>query len=416
MPALFMALLAADVAAAYSCGTPLSTDQNLVKTQFATWKGRYLKTMGSNECCIRRPTNSDDCVSEGVGYGMLISAYLSDQATFQCLWSFAKSKFDANGLMNWQIDSSGNIAGSGAALDADEDMAMALLIGCESFSASNLCDDGHSLITRLMLYEVDSSTSTPKAGDGWGGCDVTNPSYFSPGYYTRFRNVTGDRRWTAATSQLYSIISKVNQHSSTGLLPDWTDCSGNLGASAVSSFCKDSGRDFWFDAVRSPWRLSLAAAWDCDAKAMSQVSKMLSFFERQGGASQVKTGYTLSGQALGGNDQGCFLSMASTLYVHSTDSDARSAFWTALTAADPSDYFCDALRMIALLFNTGLMTPTFHPPSPPSPPSPPTPPVRCNLESYCNLPLEPSELQPPGYYLHGDHAPRWPCPSPSLSP
>ena len=116
---------------------------------------------------------------------MLLSAYLVDESTFQCLWAFAKSKFDSNGLMNWKIDSSGNIAGScaaaasppalnfarepnfargprtawpaapiataascwcdasprpcarrsGAALDADEDMAMALLIGCESFSA-----------------------------------------------------------------------------------------------------------------------------------------------------------------------------------------------------------------------------------------------------------------------------------------
>ena len=83
--------------------------------------------------------------------------------------------------MNWQIDASGNVKGSGAALDADEDMAMALLIGCESFKTANLCDEGHSLITRLMLYEVDGGTSTPKAGDGWGGCDVTNPSYFAPG-------------------------------------------------------------------------------------------------------------------------------------------------------------------------------------------------------------------------------------------
>ena len=374
---LYALLVATPAASAYSCGTPLSTDHGLVKSQYSVWKGRYLKSMGSNMCCIRRPTNSDDCVSEGIGYGMLISAYLSDEATFQCLWSFAKSKFDANGLMNWQIDSSGNVIGSGAALDADEDMAMALLIGCKSFDASNLCTDGHSLITRLMLYEIDSPTSTPKAGDGWGGCNVTNPSYFAPGYYVRFQNVTGDTRWAAARTQLYRIVERVSQHTSTGLLPDWTDCGGTLGASAVSSFCKDSGRDFWFDAVRSPWRFSVAAAWNCDAKAQRQVEKMLAFFDRQGGASQIKTGYSLagSGRPLGGNDQGCFLAMASTLYVHSADSGARSTFWAALTAADPSDYFCDALRMLALVFNTGLMTPTFHPPAPPSPPSPPPSPA-----------------------------------------
>ena len=49
--------------AAYMCGTPLSSDYNFVQTEYNTWKGRYLKTMGNNRCCIRRPTNSDDCVS-----------------------------------------------------------------------------------------------------------------------------------------------------------------------------------------------------------------------------------------------------------------------------------------------------------------------------------------------------------------
>merc|ERR1711988_1645418 len=65
--------------------------------------------------------------------------------------------------------------------------------------------------------------------------------------------------------------------------------------------------------------------------------------------------------------------MLSTLYVHSDDDDARSAFWAALTAADPSDYFCDSLRMVALVFGSGIMTPTFVSLPPPSPPSPPPP-------------------------------------------
>ena len=78
--------------------------------------------------------------------------------------------------------------------------------------------------------------------------------------------------------------------------------------------------------------------------------------------------------------QGCFLAMASTLYVHASDESSRAAFWTALTASDPSDYFCDSLRMLALTFNAGLMTKTFAPPPPPTPPAPPPPQV-----SYCDI-------------------------------
>jgi len=175
------------------------------------------------------------------------------------------------------------------------------------------------------------------------------------------------------STQLYSILDKLSSHSSTGLVPDWTDCNGNLGNSAVSTFCKDSGRDFWFDAVRTPWRMSLANAWSCDSKAAAQVTKMLNFFDSQGGASNVKTGYTVSGASLGGTDQGCFLAMASTLYVHSTDDAARAAYWQALTSSDPSDYFCDSLRLVAIAFTAGVMTPTFNPMPPPGP-SPPPPP------------------------------------------
>ena len=322
---------------------------------------------------------------------MLLSAYLADENTFQCLWSFAKSKFDSNGLMNWHVDSSGNIIGSGGALDADEDMAMALLVGCEAFGADHLCKDGRSLASRIMMYEIDPNTFTPKAGDNWGGCDTTNPSYFAPGYYSKFANVTGDSNWHRVTKQLYRIIEEVNGKTSTGLLPDWTDCQGNLGASAVSSFCKDSGRDFWFDAVRSPWRLSVASAWVCDSKAKAQVDKMLHFFDQGGGASQVKTGYQVSGSALGGTDSGCFLAMASTLYVHSADSAARAAFWQALRASDPSDYFCDALRMLAIVFNTGLQTIAFAPPPPPSPPppSPPPTPYACKSRKCVKVPSGP---------------------------
>ena len=164
------------------------------------------------------------------------------------------------------------MVGSQSALDADEDMAYALMAGCWNFKADNLCNDGKSLIKRLMLYEIESSTQTPKCGDGWGGCAVTNPSYFAVAYYPTFSNVTEDSGWLAVQEQCYSIIDKVDRKlgqttgdsQGTGLLPDWTDCNGNFGASAAS-FDKDGGRDFWYDAVRTPWRLSTAKAWSCDA-------------------------------------------------------------------------------------------------------------------------------------------------------
>jgi hypothetical protein len=223
------------------------------------------------------------------------------------------------------------------------------------------------------MYEVEASTNTVKAGDGWGGCSVINPSYLATGYYKQFGEIVGSKdQWEAVVAQSYSVVSKLNGHNSgTGLLPDWTNCNGDLGNSAVSSFCKDSGRDFWFDAVRVPWRMALAGAWGCDTAALQQASALEKFFSSQGGPGEVKTGYTVDGSSLGGHDTGCFLAMASTVFVHSTNDIARGDFWQALKGSNPNSYFCDSLRLLALLFNAGLMTAQGGPPPPPPPPPAP---------------------------------------------
>ena len=100
------------------------------------------------------------------------------------------------------------------------------------------------------------------------------------------------------SEQSYSILAKVNERSGgdTGLVPDWTDCDGNLGNGAVASFCKDGGRDFWYDAIRTPWRLSTAAAWSCDPLADLQLQRLIAFWRAP---SNVKQGYTVDGSELG---------------------------------------------------------------------------------------------------------------------
>ena len=46
-------------------------------------------------------------MSEGIGYGMIAAVYMYDRPTFDGLWGYAKTHFDANGLMNWKITSGG---------------------------------------------------------------------------------------------------------------------------------------------------------------------------------------------------------------------------------------------------------------------------------------------------------------------
>ena len=74
---------------------------------------------------VQSPQHSGGTVSEGIGYGMIAAVYASDRPTFDGLWGYAKLHFDTDGLMNWQISSSGSIVGMNSATDADEDIAWA---------------------------------------------------------------------------------------------------------------------------------------------------------------------------------------------------------------------------------------------------------------------------------------------------
>ncbi|GAL64937.1 glycoprotein gp2 [Algibacter lectus] len=44
-----------------------------------------------------------ETVSEGIGYGMLLSVYANDKELFDGLWLYYKDFSNNNGVMNWKI-------------------------------------------------------------------------------------------------------------------------------------------------------------------------------------------------------------------------------------------------------------------------------------------------------------------------
>lgn len=234
-----LSLLSYTLGASWQCGTPLSDDTDAVRREYTAWKKQYLQdrsgTEGAGTCCINRgQTTGNDCVSEGVGYGMLLSAYLDDRDTFQCLWGFMQAHIDESGLMNWRIGPDGSIWGHGGATDADEDIVMALLLGCDAFGDDDVCSAAAPLLTHMMVNETDVGGAI-KPGDNFGGCEdptqpyfspAVNPSYFAPAYYSRFGKASGDSAaWARAQRRVFEITGAVAD-GTTGFLPDWSDCKG----------------------------------------------------------------------------------------------------------------------------------------------------------------------------------------------
>ena len=92
------------------------------------------------------PLNST--VSEGIAYGMLIAVYMDDQPVFDGLWKYSQKFLDARGLMDWAVTAVGAAGSSaagclGAASDADEDMAFALVMADKQWGGKGSLDKSY---------------------------------------------------------------------------------------------------------------------------------------------------------------------------------------------------------------------------------------------------------------------------------
>jgi endo-1,4-beta-D-glucanase Y len=294
----------------------------------------------------------------------VLAAYLNDRPTFDGLWSYAKSHFNANGLMHWRIDANNNVTGTGAATDAEEDMALALIVADKKWGGYTT--EAKNLINRMMQYEVEAGSYVLKPGDQWGGSSVTNPSYFAPGYYKVFKAYTGDARWDSVVNRSYQIIANVNAKTgagTTGLQPDWTTAAGDP--------APNMGYNYTYDATRVPWRLAKDAAWYCDSRATAQLNKINAFFKGIG-AANIKDGYRLDGTLIGQWHNAAFVAPAASGAIISSDTAYKTAMWNETVRLTSGNYYNDNLRLLALLFMSGNM---YNPvanaaPSPSPSPSP----------------------------------------------
>lgn len=289
-----------------NCVYPAVANEDDVITAYDQWKAAVVTADGAGGYLrIKKPDSGTvigSTVSEGIGYGMLLSVYMGDQYLFDNLWKYEQSHLDAKGLMNWEIGPDGRVTsgGTGAATDGDEDMAFALAMADRQWGGSGSLDETYAnaaktLIDLIWTNEVDHTRGEMlKPGDQWGDVDVTNPSYFAPAYYRVFGEVTGKTAdWSKVVDSSYSIIEKslnaTNGNQNNGLVPAWCNSSG---ATVVAY----AGAPTWFqnDSTRTPFRVGQDYCYFGEARAQAYLSKISDFYLSVG-VSNIVTGYNLDG-------------------------------------------------------------------------------------------------------------------------
>jgi endo-1,4-beta-D-glucanase Y len=320
--------------------TTVANASATVQTIYNQWKTIYLVS-GSPGLRVQRPENSNDTVSEGIGYGMLASVYMGDKATFDGLWQYAQAHFDAYGLMNWKITPSGTTAsdGMGSATDADEDMAWSLIMASGQWPTGTYLADAKKILLAMRTNEL-SSDGLLKPGDGWGSTNKTYPDYFSPAYFRVFKLVTNDHVWDTAITRNYQVIANVSGDD--GLVPDST-----------TSTYDTSGQAYKYDACRTPWRIGMDYCFNSEPQAKTYLDKIGTFFNTQG-VSNIGDGYSLTGSKTSNFPNMAFIGPAGVAGMAGYPKLLDDAFTFGATGnGGTSGYFQQTLRVITMLVMSG---------------------------------------------------------------
>ena len=313
-----------------------------VATAYTNWKMKFYKTgtCGGTACgWVASPENNNEVFSEGIAYGMLIGVYMNDRPMFDALWAYVQDKFDGKGLMNWHYNSSGGLIQGGAATDADQDMAWALLMAGAQWGGGTYNAAAVKLINNIMSHEVEQGSNVLKPGDNFGGSSQTNPSYFAPSYYRAFAKATGNNGWMAVLDKSYTILEAAS--GSNGLVPNWANAQGSGVASPGDAF----GPHFGYDACRTPWRIALDYCETGEPRAKTYLDKIVAFYVSQApvGLGTIKDGYTSAGGdppgALGDYAAGmAFYGPAGVAAMAGGPESFRTAVMTALAGSAAGPY------------------------------------------------------------------------------
>jgi endo-1,4-beta-D-glucanase Y len=291
---------------ATGCTYPSAASADDAKKAYEAWKSELVTANGAGgHLRVQRPNSpgaeTNSTVSEGIGYGMILAVAFDDQHTFDELWKYSQLWLDSNGLMNWYINAAGtSVSGSGAATDADEDMAWALVMADRQWGGKGSLDKPYleyakSEIKAIWDHEIDPTNDYfLLAGDTWGGTIVFNASYFAPTEFRVFGEVTGDTAgWGHVIDTGYSILAKslnsASGNATNGLVPAWCDANG-----APKSPPNGSATNYQYDSARIPFRIGLDYCWYGEARAKTYLAKVSQFFAGVG-ASKIVDGYDLDG-------------------------------------------------------------------------------------------------------------------------
>lgn len=303
-------------------------------------------------------------VSEAMGYGMIITAYMAGfdplaKEIFEGLNDFRK-RFPSDltpGLMCWRISRGEANRRDDCATDGDLDMAYALLLAHEQWGDPRFLEEAKTLI-RTIASRLVRQDGSLRLGDWNEENGQTRLSDFMPTHFRAFQAATGDELWTRAEARGYAILRELQARYApeTGLLPDFATLDGTQWRPAKAGFLEGPyDGDFNYNSCRVPWRLGWAAGYLGDPRASAILNPFMSWVtSRHASPGEFRDGYRLSGKNLPDTEGGsaCFFSPTGVAAM-----STKHRPWLEKTFSEASrsrnNYYDDTVNLLCLLVMTG---------------------------------------------------------------
>lgn len=238
------------------CAKKTTTQRRLLDQLWVEYKKKYITPDGR----VLDP-RQNRVTSEGQSYGLLRAVWSQDRETFDrvLIWTEANLA-RADGLYAWlwrPIDG-GRVSDSNTAADADQDIALALILAARAFDRPELLDRAERIVKALRrTCTVTTEKGFVVAAGNWAvESKIVNLSYFSPYAYAYFHRLDPDGGWLKAIEAGYRLIERTLELTGLIFIPDFIQLDDRNSPARLAA-SSDLSRIFSYDSMRIFWRLEM---------------------------------------------------------------------------------------------------------------------------------------------------------------
>lgn len=322
------------------------------------------------------------CVSEGQGYGMLITVMMAGydknaRNIYDGMYRFYRAHHSSKSeyLMSWSVlkDCVTNTRkeNNSSATDGDFDIALSLLMAGKQWGDKGKIryhEEAIKMLKAILRYEINHKSNTILLSDANTAEDYDfddiRSSDFMPAHLQTFNKYFPDKLWSKVGNRMYEIVRQIQDEYSpeTGLVPDFIVFRDGEFRPAKGNYLESRyDGDYYFNACRLPMRVAMDKILFGDSRVDTLLDQFNDWIQEKSANNidNIRWGYHLDGQVLsrtGETIPSFVCPMAVSAMINPENQEWLNDLWVYITKEfefKDYRYYDNTLQMLSLLILSG---------------------------------------------------------------